>query len=303
MNLYGEGLDWTRDGADWPNREASRFVEAGGLRWHVQVMGQGPQLVLVHGTGASTHSWRALAPLLARRFNVVAMDLPSHAFTGAPAFRELSLDGMAGLVGALLDRMDVRPVVAAGHSAGAAILARMCLDGAMEPRRLISLNGALLPFGGVGRHLFPALASLMFTNPLTARLVALRASEARVRSLLEGTGSRIDEEGLRLYTRLFSNPLHVSGALRMMANWRLDRMEAGLAGLKPELLLVAGDRDRAIPIAQAEHLQTLIPGARLMRLQGLGHLAHEQDPASVGEAILSFCAQEQGLYPPAKGLT
>ena len=35
---------WSRDGRDWPNREASRFVEAGGLRWHVQVAGQGPVL-------------------------------------------------------------------------------------------------------------------------------------------------------------------------------------------------------------------------------------------------------------------
>lgn len=77
-------MNWDHDGRDWPNREHSRFVEAAGLRWHVQQMGRGPVLLLLHGTGASTHSWRALMPLLAAEFTVVAPDLPGHGFTSAP---------------------------------------------------------------------------------------------------------------------------------------------------------------------------------------------------------------------------
>src|SRR3954447_2043573 len=120
---------WSRDGRDWPNREASGFVEAGGLRWHVQRMGQGPVLLLVHGTAAATHSWRALAPLLARHFSVVAPDLPGHGFTAMPANAHgLSLPGMAALLGALLNRLQVDPALVAGHSAGAAVLLRLALD-------------------------------------------------------------------------------------------------------------------------------------------------------------------------------
>ena len=63
------GLVWSRDGADWPNRDASIFVEAAGIRWHVQRMGEGPPLLLIHGTGAATHSWRGLLPLLAQHFS------------------------------------------------------------------------------------------------------------------------------------------------------------------------------------------------------------------------------------------
>ena len=95
MCVEREGLDFARDGADWPNREASRFVEAGGLSWHVQVMGQGPDLLLLHGTGGATHSWRGLAPLLAQHFRVVAPDLPGHGFTTARRAPDLSLPGMA----------------------------------------------------------------------------------------------------------------------------------------------------------------------------------------------------------------
>ena len=74
---------WTHEGRDWPNATASRFVAAGGVKWHVQVMGQGPVALLLHGTGSATHSWRDLAPLLARDFTVVAPDLPGHGFTSA----------------------------------------------------------------------------------------------------------------------------------------------------------------------------------------------------------------------------
>jgi magnesium chelatase accessory protein len=96
---------WERDGRDWPNREASRFVRAAGLRWHVQVMGQGPALLLAHGTAATTHSWRALAPLLATRFTVVAPDLPGHGFTEAPPAVSLTVPGMACALAELLDTL------------------------------------------------------------------------------------------------------------------------------------------------------------------------------------------------------
>ena len=79
---------------DWPNRTASRYVEAGGLRWHVQSLGDtGPVILLLHGTGAATHSWAGLAPLLATRFRVVAPDLPGHGFSGAAVGAGMSLPG------------------------------------------------------------------------------------------------------------------------------------------------------------------------------------------------------------------
>ncbi len=141
-------LQWRRDGRDWPNRAFSRFVRAGGIEWHVQEMGQGPKLLLLHGTAASTHSFRALAPLLAPHFTLLIPDLPGHAFTETPA-ETLTLPTMRDLVSDLLAELSFAPDLAAGHSAGAAILVRMALDGAFAPRRIVSLNGALLPFPGV----------------------------------------------------------------------------------------------------------------------------------------------------------
>ena len=241
------GLDWAREGRDWPNRESSRFVRAGGVRWHVQVMGRGPVLLLVHGTGAATHSWRDLAPRLARHFTVVAPDLPGHGFSGRPPAERASLPGVARSLAALLQALDVSPAVAVGHSAGAAILARMCLDGDIAPKLLVSLNGAFLPFGGWAAMLFLPMARLLSWNPLVPRLFAWRAAdrEALVR-LLRGTGSTLDERGVELYGRLVRSPAHVGGALAMMANWDLDPLERDLPRLDTPLVLVVGEADRTV---------------------------------------------------------
>ena len=78
-------MDWQRDGPSWPHHERSRFVIAAGQRWHVQQWPApapgAPTLLLLHGTGASTHSWRDLAPLLAQHAGVIAVDLPGHGFS------------------------------------------------------------------------------------------------------------------------------------------------------------------------------------------------------------------------------
>ena len=273
----------------WPNREASRFVSSGGMTWHVQAMGAGPLLLLLHGTGAATHSWRDLAPLLAADFTVVAPDMPGHGFTTTPPRSRLSLPGMAKSVALLLDTMGVRPVLAAGHSAGAAVLLRMCFDGRIAPRGIVALNGAMLPMQGLAGQVFSPLARALTGVPLLPNIFALTARDGtRVQRLLANTGSRIGPEGERLYARLLRDPKHAGAALGMMAQWDLRSVEANLPRLETPLLLLAGANDRAVPPAQSERVRGMAPHATLTLQPGLGHLAHEEDPAGTAGLIRDF---------------
>ena len=283
------GLAWSKDGAGWPNREASHFVEAAGLRWHVQRMGDGPALLLIHGTGAATHSWRGVMPLLAKRFSVIAPDLPGHGFTQAPPAHRLSLPGMAADLGVLLRKLDVRPEIAVGHSAGAAILARMCLDARIAPHLLVAVNGAFMPFGGVANHLFSPLAKLLVMNPLVPRAFAWQASNAgAVERLLANTGSAIDQQGVALYRKLTSDPAHVAAALRMMANWKLEPLLHDLPRLAATLLLISAANDRSISPDVARQVREILPHAIMESLPGLGHLAHEEQPALIVQLVLKY---------------
>jgi magnesium chelatase accessory protein len=283
--------DFAREGKDWPNRAASRFVRAGGLRWHVQVAGEGPVFLLVHGTGAATHSWRDVLPLLAADFCVVAMDLPGHGFTDQPDDAGMSLPGMARGVAALLAALDLRPAYCAGHSAGAAVLAQMCLDGLIEPKAMVSLNGALLPFKHAVSPLIAPLAKIFAKSPLVPFLFSMHAADPRVvERLLKGTGSVIDARGAGFYARLAAKSGHAGAALAMMANWELASLQARLGKLDLPVLLVAGENDRSIPPADADRLAAVLPRGRVLKMAGLGHLAHEERPAETVAMMREFCA-------------
>ena len=278
-------LDWQTDGAGWPNREASRFVEAAGIRWHVQVMGQGPALLLLHGTGASTHSWRAVMPKLAPHFTVIAPDLPGHAFTNPAPKQSLSLPGMAAAVALLLRQMKLEPVRAAGHSAGAAILVRMAVERLFAPADIVSLNGAFFPVSGVAGQFFSPLAKAAAGASLIQKMFARMADRKSVERLLRDTGSVIDAEGLGLYQRLFSNEGHVAGTLGMMAAWDLHWVPQDLRNLGIPLYLIRALKDRTIKPAEAEKAAKLAPRSTVIDMPGLGHLAHEEDPAAAAALI------------------
>ncbi|WP_072383989.1 alpha/beta fold hydrolase BchO [Novosphingobium sp. NDB2Meth1] len=279
-------LVWDSDGRDWPHREASRFVAAGPLTWHVQEMGSGPALVLLHGTGAATHSWRHLMPLLAQHNRVIAMDLPGHGFTRGRPAGGLTLPGMAAAVTALLDKLDVRPKRLIGHSAGAAIALRMVRDGFAVPD-VVGLNAALSPFPGFFAPLFQGLARALVLNPLVPRLFAAsaRTSGDTGRLLVRSTGSHIDAEGVRCYALLLGNALHCRGALEMMAGWDLAGLQRDLPKVAARVRLIHGAKDAAVPVGSVEQAVKLMPQASLEVLAGLGHLAHEERAGSVAAAM------------------
>jgi magnesium chelatase accessory protein len=278
---------WHRDGRDWPNRDSSQFVEVGGLTWHVQRMGQGPCLLLLHGTAASTHSWRDLAPILAPHFTLIAPDLPGHGFTTSLSQTRVSLVGFSEALHALLKQLQVSPDLVLGHSAGAAIALRMALDGKIAPRAIFSLNGALLPLGDEHAAFFTRAARVMVGLPFVSKLCAWRASKQEVAAkLLRDTGSDISPRGVELYTRLFGYPGHIRAALMMMAQWELRPLLRDLARLTPALFLMVGSRDRAVPPMQARRIQAILPAARIITLEGLGHLAHEEAPQRIADTLM-----------------
>ena len=298
-------LQWHRDGANWPHRLHSRFVKAAGLNWHVQQFESprpnAPTAVLIHGTGASTHSWRGLIPLLQPHVNLLAIDLPGHAFTDMPeggaASWQLSLPGMATVLGDLLQTVQCKPDLVVGHSAGAAVGVRMCLDGLIEAQRIVSINGALLSLNGLAGQIFSPAAKIMAALPFVPKFFSWQAAQPAVlQKLIDSTGSHLDAEGLALYGKLVSNPGHAAGALGMMANWDLPQLERDMPRLKSPLSLIVGSNDKTVSPRQASRLQALWPASSvcpppdLKILPGLGHLAHEERPDLVATHVLAAIA-------------
>ena len=267
----------------WPNATSSRFVDAAGLHWHVQIAGTGPSIVLLHGSGAATHSWRDVLPTLAQRFTVCAMDLPGHGFTTRPDAAGLSLAGMSASICELLRVLDVTPHAIAGHSAGGAIALWLATE--WPETTIVGINAALAPPSALMSLLTPGV-DLLSRAGLTGFLTAkLAESDFVFDSFLKSTGSVISQEQLALYRTFATSTEHAGAVMSMFGGWDLSALARRLPAVKNAVTLIVGLRDEWVPASDTARMAATLPNVRLVEIPNAGHLAHEEMPARVCEII------------------
>ncbi|MEO0485362.1 MAG: alpha/beta fold hydrolase BchO [Pseudomonadota bacterium] len=286
-------MNWARLKPIWPHAAHSHFLPTakGRGRWHVQILGDGPDLLLIHGAGGATQSFRGLLPLLAEHHRCIAIDLPGQGFSRPGIAGRYGIDAMAADIGSLLWTEGWRPEAIIGHSAGAALALRLA-EAEVTKGPVIGINAALGKFEGVAGWAFPLAARMMALNPLTALAVSnLSGSQSVVNRLLDGTGSQIDAEGRTLYRHLASSAQHVDGTLRMMAGWTLDPLLARLPRNAARTVLITAAGDRTVPPSVSEKAAARMPNAELIAMPDLGHLAHEEAPARIADYVREALAE------------
>ena len=271
---------------DWPNRSKSRFVEAGGVTFHVQILGEGPTIFMIHGTGASTHSWHRMIPYF-EGYQLVMMDLPGQGFSSAlPA--NSGIDAMADSLAALIDVLDIDPIAVIGHSAGAALAIRLGLNAAVsEDCKIFALNAALKPYGGLLFFIFSPFAKLLALTPFVARVTAKQAAaDGAVERFMDETGSILQDQDIAYYRTLFSNPDHIAATLKMMADWNLKPLLQDAKHLSQPVTLLAGRDDGTVNYTVSEGAAKRFPKATVQLFDEAGHLMHEETPEPIAQAIL-----------------
>ena len=264
-----------------------------GQPWVFTQLSEGPRAILaLHGTGASSHSFRPLAEQLQGRWALWAPDLPGHGASPlAPGFRP-TRQALAASLGDALSILAVPWALALGHSAGAAILLQHRLEasaGGRVPLPLGLLAPALLPLAGLQRWLFPAAAELLARNPSwLSRLVARSTPERLARRLIADTGSTLPQAQLQGYADLLAQPSHGEGALALMRHWDLRSLTPALPQVRDPVLILTGTADRTYPRPPRAALEPHLPRAAWRSFPGLGHLLHEEAPAEVGAAITGW---------------
>jgi len=289
-SIESERLRWESHGHDWPNHHLSRFVETPDVRFHVQIAGDGPALLLLHGAAGSTHSWARLLPRLAQSFRVVAPDLPGHAFSSAlPPERSGSVE-LTTAVTHLLDAIAIEPMGIVAHSAGAAVAVCLVSEGAARPERCAFLAPSLSRPPRTGPSFLQELVAPLLRGERAAELAALLARPFVVKGLLRSTGSDVPAESASIYRLLTGNPAHIGAVLRLLSRWDPESVEALLPTFDVPTLVLAGARDGWIPPSVIERDVARLPRAELRRLDGLGHLAHEEAPERVLDEVLGWFA-------------
>jgi pimeloyl-ACP methyl ester carboxylesterase len=261
--------------------------------------GRGPALLLIHGIGDSSQTWRDLIPLLARDFTVIAPDLLGHGKSDKPR-ADYAVAAYACGMRDLLSVLDIEEVTVIGHSLGGGVAMQFAYQFPERCQRLV-----LVSSGGVGRDVH-AMLRLVATPAADVLLPLIPTLPARVLgraavAILGWSGTKIGRDAsdlLRGFDAL-SDGFSRSAFLRTLRAvvdhhgqvvTMLDRCY--LAQGMPTLL-VWGAGDGVIPVGHAHIAHAAMPGSRLEIFENAGHFPHHADPERFVSVLRDFLATTQ----------
>jgi len=274
---------------DWPNRQISRSVQVGGLHWHVQISGKGPLILLLHGTGSSTHSWADLTPLLNPEAQILNVDLPGHAFTQGASVEDLKLEEIASnLIGLIAELKLPWPTMVVGHSAGAPLALAFAVQAKVKPQIIIGFNPSLIPPPPSYTQFFgPMLGPVTKSATLASILAKIAPMSGMTDRLLDSTNTNLPETNRNYYRRLFASPDHVRGAMNFMASANISQVLSASSNLPSKLIWVIGESDQWVPeIGLQKIIQQYFAKSTVIHWQG-GHIMHEVETEKSADLILS----------------
>ena len=262
--------------------ERAGEIEIEGRRLAYRSVGSGPPLLLINGYAATGADWDpTFLAALAESFEVLCPD--NRGVGGSePGAGELSVDAMAADLEALLDTLEIERAAVAGWSMGGFVVQQLTLR---APNRVSSL--ALLATDPGGPDSIPADPEAWAR--LTDHSGSDREQATRLISLLfpPPLATQIDAEfgGVVAAARAALDPDVLRAQEAAMDAWhRRGAAPASPGAISPTLIL-HGDRDEVIPVANAEKLASHWPGARAEVLEGCGHALMAQEPQRVAGAI------------------
>ena len=291
---------WLRPGdVEWASNrdivfhaDCSRFAEIDGVRVHYQEAGKqdGRPLLLIHGFASSNLVWsKVLLEFADQGFRVIAPDLLGYGYSEKPRQLDYTIASQARMVAGLIKHLGVEGLCLVGSSYGGAVAATIALDYAELVEKLI-LVGAVTnnkPTRYLLMRLFgsPIIGDIL--SPLlvgSRRLLRLRMKRVYDRHAWVLDERRVQARHLPLRTRGTHRAI-----IRTVRRWDAERIGRDAHLIKKPTLIVWGDNDREVPIADGRRLQQEIPDSHLFVFRECGHLPHEEYPEQFSRLVSDFC--------------
>ncbi len=271
-------------------RAPGDMTEVRGARLHVRDDGSetAPAVIMIHGFGASLHTWEAWARALAPSFRVIRFDLPGSGLSSPDPTGTYSDERSMDLILALMDQKGIASASLIGNSIGGRIAWTM---GARHPGRVDRL--VLIAPDGFASEGFaygePARV------PAVLELMRYVLPEWIVRPTLKdsyGDPARLNQETFRRYYDLLLAPGARAANIARLRQTILTDPRPLLQGIEAPVLLLWGDKDRLIPVENAQDYLAALPNARLITFPDLGHVPHEEAPGRTLPDVRAFLTTE-----------
>ncbi len=263
------------------------FVAVNGQLVHIEQAGRGEAVLLVHGFGGSTYSFRHVLPALADSFRVVALDLAGFGWTERPRQMEAyTLEGQARLVLGVADALGIHSFHLVGHSYGGGISLWIAAHHPDRLRSLTLVDSTLPAYSAARRRRFAAVRPLV---SVFLRTFALRPSFIR-RGLERSVHdpALVTDEVVHEYLRRLAVEGAVDAYRGLTAPLRGPAPQVDLAALRLPTLVLWGADDPLLAAHYGERAAQKIPGARFVAIPECGHLPMEERPEAFLAALVPF---------------
>jgi len=283
-----------------------KFVQAGDVEIHILDMGpaDGQVILFIHGTGAWSEFWReTMTPLAEAGYRCIAIDIPPFGYSEKPATPSFGNEAQAKRFIALMDALEIDSAILFGHSFGGGATLETAL---MIPERIDAL--ILLDVGGLNLNVTPApnddttllelfFAARLIRDPiLSATATNPLLTQTLLSAMLLDPNDATDEK-----IKILQEPLVLKGATNTLGDWLgyvVNVQEVSLTtnpdnyqNLTMPTLIVWGDSDTVIPLAEGEYLASIIPNAELVVMKDVNHVPHVEDLETLMPIVFEFLSK------------
>ncbi|MCE2996414.1 MAG: alpha/beta fold hydrolase [Cyclobacteriaceae bacterium] len=277
----------------------SSYIQIGDAKLHVRQRGSGPSIFLLHGSFASLHTWNGWENELEKSFRTVSVDFPGHGLTGPTASAKYSTDDYAQLIFQLADQLKIDTFYVAGNSMGGQVAWKMALQKPNRVKKLVLVDAAGYSKGanptGSTQQNRPFVFKLL-QNDVAAKFLVKITPRFLFRWNLKqvyGNPDAVREDDV---TRFYD--LMMRAGNREVTIQRLRQpgknLQDSIRFITTPTLILWGEKDRWIPVANAYHFKKDIQPSRLIVWEGLGHVPMQEQPELTVAPVISFLHDKPG---------
>lgn len=279
----------------YPN---SQFTEVDGMDVHYRINGTGQPLVLIHGTGASLHTWERWTDILEKDFQVISLDMPAFGLTGPSPKRDYSLENYANFLDTFLTKIGVDTFYLAGNSLGGAISWKYA---SMFPNKVKKL--VLIDASGYSFNKDLPLAFRMAKNPILGEiLLKITPKPLFWKSIREVyyNDDLITEELIDRYYELYLREGNRQAFIDRVRNIEYNDASP-IKTIKTPTLIMWGADDEWVSVRFAEQFKKDLINSKLIIYKETGHVPMEEIPEVTAADVRTFLL-EKTKTPPATNL-
>lgn len=281
-----------------------QLITAAGLGLYVQQAGPatGVPVVLVHGEGAWSETWRPTIDALARAgYRVVAIDMPPFGYSFRPPTADYSTAAQAERILGVLDALKLDHAVLVGHSIGARAAVEAAMRAPARVRTLV-LVGAALGLREPADNGWAWLEHALLDVPTVRNaLVATLATNPLLTGVLLDAFTTRDDAVTAERIEVYRRPLRVVGTTVAVGQWLQQFVLAAdrpisssvqaFRNLKMPAVIVWGEADTVTPLQRGLRLASLFESGTMVTLPGVGHIPQIEAPETFNAQLLSALAQ------------